>query len=33
MVNGDVIDRILPLGDHRDMASGRVLAGTGTRTC
>jgi hypothetical protein len=33
MVNGDVIDRILQLGDHRGMTSGRALAGTGTRTC
>jgi len=33
MVNGDVIDRILQLGDHRGLASGRVLAGTGARTC
>jgi len=33
MVNGDVIDRILQLGDDRGVACGRVLAGTGTRTC
>jgi len=33
MVNGDVIGRILQLGDHRGMASGHVLAGIGTRTC